>query len=64
MGKTLKQHNINQCYIEIGWRQGTAVAKLMQKNRYNAITTLKDSAQKNRVVAGRVDNVAITADKK
>ncbi len=59
-----KLHNIKQLYIEIGWQQSKAVEKLMQNNGYNAITTLKDSAQKDRVVSGRVDNVAIAADKK
>ncbi len=49
----LKKHNIKQLYIEIGWQQSAAVEKLMEKSEYNAIITLKDTAQKDRVVAGR-----------
>jgi release factor glutamine methyltransferase len=60
----LQQHTIGQLYIEIGWQQGQDVKKLMQKNQYTAITIEKDSALKDRVVFGRINNVAIADNKK
>ncbi|MEX0848783.1 MAG: peptide chain release factor N(5)-glutamine methyltransferase [Candidatus Dependentiae bacterium] len=60
----LQQQNIGQLYIEIGWQQGQDVKKLMQKNQYTAITIEKDSASKDRVVSGRINNVAIAGNKK
>ena len=53
---------IKQLYIEIGWQQGATVTKLMQNQGYVAITNEQDIAGKDRVVSGRIDNVAITKD--
>lgn len=58
--RALQEHGIKQLYIEIGWQQGDIVKKLMQKKGYTAITIEKDSAQKDRVVSGRIVNVATT----
>ncbi len=54
----LQDHDIKQLYIEIGWQQGQNVKKLMQKKGYTAITIEKDSADKDRVVSGRIIDVA------
>ena len=56
--KLLQDHDIKQLYIEIGWQQGQSVKKLMQKKGYTAITIEKDSADKDRVVSGRIIDVA------
>lgn len=51
--------NINQLYIEIGWQQRTSVTRLMQKAGYTNITNEKDIAGKDRVISGRISNVAV-----
>lgn len=56
--KILQEQHINQLYIEIGWKQGDIVSKLMEKKGYSTITITKDSAGKDRVVSGRIINVA------
>lgn len=60
----LKQHGIAQLMIEIGWQQAQEVEKLMHKSEYNAISTLLDGAQKDRIVAGRLDKVALAKNRK
>lgn len=52
--KQLQQHQINQLYIEIGWQQMGQVTKMMQKESYVAITSIKDEAGKERVVSGSI----------
>ncbi len=54
----LQDHGVAQLSIEIGWQQGQQVKKLMQKKGYTAITIEKDSASKDRVVSGRIADVA------
>lgn len=56
--KILQEQQINQLYIEIGWKQGDIVSKLFEKRGYTNITVEKDSAGKDRVVSGRIVNVA------
>jgi release factor glutamine methyltransferase len=56
--KILQEQQINQLYIEIGWKQGDIVSKLFEKRGYTNITVEKDSAEKDRVVSGRIVNVA------
>lgn len=52
--KQLRQHHINQLYIEIGWQQKDRVTKMMQKAGYVAITGIQDEAHKDRVVSGSI----------
>lgn len=54
----VQEQHINQLYIEIGWKQGNIVSKLMEQKGYTNVTVTKDSAQKDRVVSGRIVNVA------
>jgi release factor glutamine methyltransferase len=56
--KILKEQQINQLYIEIGWKQSEIVSKLMKTRGYTNINITKDSAEKDRVVSGRIVNVA------
>lgn len=58
----LARCNINQLFIEIGYKQAKDVSKLMQKKGYVAITITKDSAEKERVVSGSMCDVASTSD--
>ncbi len=52
--RQLEQHQINQLYIEIGWQQMGQVTKMMQKEGYVAITSIKDVSEKERVVSGSI----------
>ena len=54
----LKNKNIPQVAIEIGYAQGTAVKELMQAAQYNDVLVHKDLEGKDRFVTGRVDYVA------
>jgi len=56
----IRQKNIAQIIIEIGYQQGQAVIQLMEQAGYNNILVHKDLAQKDRMLSGRIDNVAIT----
>lgn len=56
--KLLQEKEINQLYIEIGWNQGNIVSTLFKQRGYTNITVTKDSAEKDRVVSGRIINVA------
>jgi release factor glutamine methyltransferase len=54
----MKQKNIPQLVIEIGYAQGTAVKELMNIAHYNDVLVHKDLEGKDRFVTGRIDNVA------
>ena len=54
----MKQKNIPQVVIEIGYAQGAAVKSLMEAAGYNDVLVHKDLEGKDRFVTGRVDNVA------
>ncbi len=54
----MKQKNIPQLVIEIGYAQGEAVRALMHAACYNDILVHKDLEGKDRFVTGRIDNVA------
>lgn len=56
----LKQHSVPQLMLEIDYQQGKSVCQLMQALDYNDIHVKKDLEGKDRVVIGRVDDVAIT----
>lgn len=56
----LKQKNIPQVMIEIGYKQGSLVAQLMIDAGYNAVDIYTDLEKKERVVVGRIDYVATT----
>jgi release factor glutamine methyltransferase len=51
----MKQKNIPQIVIEIGYAQGAAVHELMQAAGYTDILVHKDLEGKDRFVTGRVD---------
>jgi len=57
--KEMKKLGIPQLILEIGHTQGAAVVKLLEKERFNDITVKKDLEGKNRIVTGRVKDVAI-----
>ncbi len=50
---------IPQLIIEIGYQQGATVSRLLENGGFGAITIKKDLEGKDRVVTGRVKNVAI-----
>jgi len=54
----MKQKNIPQLVIEIGYAQGTIVKELMNASHYNDVLVHKDLEGKDRFVTGRIDNVA------
>jgi release factor glutamine methyltransferase len=54
----MRQKNIPQVIIEIGYAQGAAVRDLMQAAHYNDVLVHKDLEGKDRFVTGRVDYVA------
>lgn len=54
----MKQKNIPQLVIEIGYAQGAAVKELMDAAHYNDVLVHKDLEGKDRFVTGRIDNVA------
>jgi release factor glutamine methyltransferase len=54
----MKQKNIPQLVIEIGYAQGAAVKELMLSAHYNDVLVHKDLEGKDRFVTGRIDNVA------
>jgi release factor glutamine methyltransferase len=54
----MKQKDIPQLVIEIGYAQGTAVKELMRAAHYNDVLVHKDLEGKDRFVTGRIDNVA------
>ncbi len=54
----MKQYNIPQIVIEIGYQQGHAVEQYMISAHYNDVQIYKDLEKKDRVVVGRIDNVA------
>ena len=54
----MKQKNIPQLVIEIGYAQGTIVKELMNAAHYNDVLVHKDLEGKDRFVTGRIDNVA------
>jgi len=56
----IRQKNIAQIIIEIGHQQGQAVIQLMKQAGYNNILIHKDLEQKDRMVSGRIDDVATT----
>ncbi len=56
----IRQKNIAQIIIEIGHQQGQAVIQLMEQAGCNNILVHKDLEQKDRMVSGRIDNVATT----
>ncbi len=56
----IKNKNIPQLIIEIGYQQGLAVQQLMIDAGYNAVSVYKDIEKKDRVVVGRTDYVANT----
>jgi release factor glutamine methyltransferase len=56
----MKNKDIPQLVIEIGYTQGAAVHQLMQTAGYNAILVHKDLEGKDRFVTGRVDDVDTT----
>ncbi len=56
--KLLQEKEINQLYIEIGWKQGNIVSTLFEQRGYTNITVTQDSAEKDRVISGRIINVA------
>jgi release factor glutamine methyltransferase len=58
INEEMKDKNIPQVVIEIGYAQGTAVKNLMEKAGYNNVLVHKDLEGKDRFVTGRVDNVA------
>ena len=57
--KEMKNKNVPQVIIEIGYAQGTAVKNIMEDAGYNDVRVHKDLEGKDRFVTGRVDNVAI-----
>jgi len=62
--KELAQHNVPQLLIEIGYTQGSAVSRLLENAGFDAITIKKDLEGKDRIVTGRVKDVAIQSEKK
>jgi len=54
----MKQKNIPQLVIEIGYAQGAVVQELMDTAGYNDVLVHKDLEGKDRFVTGRIDNVA------
>ncbi len=54
----MKNKNIPQVVIEIGYAQGAVVRDLMEAARYNDVLVHKDLEGKDRFVTGRVDYVA------
>jgi release factor glutamine methyltransferase len=54
----MRQKNIPQLVIEIGYAQGEVVKNLMKAAQYNDILVHKDLEGKDRFVTGRVDYVA------
>lgn len=54
----MKNKNIPQVVIEIGYAQGAAVRDLMEAAHYNDVLVHKDLEGKDRFVTGRVDYVA------
>ena len=61
--KEMERHNIPQLVLEIGYKQGQAVSKLLENAGFDAITIKKDLEGKDRVVTGRVKNVAVQPEK-
>lgn len=59
----LKEKNIPQLMIEIGYDQGPEVEKIMLQHGFNQVTIHTDLAGKDRVVSGRIDNVATNMHK-
>lgn len=53
----LAVHDVPQLVLEIGHMQGDGVKRIMEAEQYNNIHLKKDSAQKDRIVTGRVDYV-------
>jgi len=57
--REMERLNIPQLVLEIGYKQGTAVAKILEKAGFDAIKVKKDLEGKDRIVTGRVKNVAV-----
>ena len=57
----IAEKKIPQLMIEIGHTQAPAVVALMEQAGYTQITTHIDLEHKNRVVSGRINNVATTS---
>ncbi|MCA9770518.1 peptide chain release factor N(5)-glutamine methyltransferase [Candidatus Dependentiae bacterium] len=53
-----EQKNIPQLIIEIGYRQGKSVKKLMEQYGYTNVVIHKDLEKKDRVVSGSIPHVA------
>ncbi|MDP3889005.1 MAG: peptide chain release factor N(5)-glutamine methyltransferase [bacterium] len=60
----MKQHDIPQLIIEIGYKQADTVQKLMESHGFSTIQIQKDLAGKDRIVCGRVEHVATTDNQK
>ena len=60
----MELYNIPQLVLEIGYKQGTSVASLLENAGFGAITIKKDLEGKDRVVTGRVKNVAVQTKNK
>jgi len=61
--KEMARLNIAQLILEVGHTQGPSVAKLLENAGFDAITIKKDLEGKDRVVAGRVKDVAVQQKK-
>jgi release factor glutamine methyltransferase len=59
----MKDKNIPQMVIEIGYAQGAAVKELMDAAGYSDILVHKDLEGKDRFVTGRVNHVANSSDR-
>jgi release factor glutamine methyltransferase len=57
----LKKHAVAQLVLEIDIDQASVIVEYMKQHNYTHINVYKDLEGKDRVVAGRVDDVAITA---
>ena len=56
----MEQHSRAQLIIEIGYAQGDAVQHLMTEAGYTHVLAHQDLEKKDRIVSGRIDNVATT----
>ncbi len=60
----MQQRTIPQLVIEIGYKQGPKVVQLMKEAGFTNIQLHKDLERKDRVISGRVKNVAPGSNKK
>jgi len=56
----LKKQGIGQLYIEIGYQQGSSVQQVLRSAGYADIKIMQDSAHKDRLVSGSIEDVAAT----